>query len=89
MQPQKISTEALQLFTGDEAFYYRLVPFERELDDVVACYCDEGKTYDAVVEEVAAVYGLRLSLHPMASDETDAAAVLELSTDRCAEAFGE
>ncbi len=43
MQPQKISTEALQLFTGDEAFYYRLVPFERELDDVVACYCDEGK----------------------------------------------
>lgn len=69
MQPQKISTEALQLFTGDEAFYYRLVPFERELDDVVACYCDEGKVYDAVVEEVAAVYGLQLSLHPMASDE--------------------
>ena len=29
MQPQKISTEALQLFTGDEAFYYRLVPFEQ------------------------------------------------------------
>ena len=29
MQPQEISTEALQLFTGDEAFYYRLVPFDK------------------------------------------------------------
>ncbi len=69
MQPQKISTEALQLFTGDEAFYYRLVPFGRESDGAVACYCDEGKDYDAVAEEVEAVYGLRLSLHPVAPDE--------------------
>ena len=69
MQPQKISTEALQLFTGDEAFYYRLVPFGRESDGEVACYCDEGKDYDAVAEEVEAVYGLRLSLHPVAPDE--------------------
>ena len=69
MQPKKISTEALQLFTGDEAFYYRLVPFGREPDGTVACYCDEGKAYDAVVEEVETVYGLRLSLHPVAPDE--------------------
>lgn len=65
----KISTEALQLFTGDEAFFYRIVPYAIAGEGVVDCFCDEARTYDGVVAEISDVFGFRPVLHPVSSGE--------------------
>lgn len=69
MERREVSTEALQVLTGDEAFHYRLVPYELGPGARLGCFSDNGLSYNAVIQEIAIVYGFEVSLHPLPSDE--------------------
>ena len=69
MNQTKVSTEALQLLTGDEAFHYRLVPYEVDLDSGLHCFADEELDYMDVIHEIAIVYGYAVHICPISSDE--------------------
>lgn len=69
MNQTKVSTEALQLLTGDEAFHYRLVPYEVDPDANLYCFSDKEQDYDAIIHEIAIVYGFVVRPWPIPSDE--------------------
>ena len=69
MDRTKVSTEALQLLTGDEAFHYRLVPYEVDAAANLYCYSDMERDYDDVIHEISIVYGFAVHATPMPSDE--------------------
>lgn len=69
MLQTKVSTEALQVLTGDEAFHYRLVPYEMDSDANLHCFGDQGRDYDAIIHEMSIVYGLSVTINPVPSDE--------------------
>ena len=69
MNQTKVSTEALQLLTGDEAFHYRLVPYEVDPDANLYCFSDKEQYYDDIVHEIAIVYGFVVKTWPIPSDE--------------------
>ncbi len=68
-EPTKVSTEALQVLTGDEAFHYRLVPYEVDHDANLYCFSDKERDYDAIIHEIAIVYGFVVRIWPIPSDE--------------------
>ncbi|MDE6872410.1 MAG: GspE/PulE family protein [Bacteroidales bacterium] len=65
-----ISTEALQVFTGEEAFYYRLVPYLLE-GNVLSCMSDSSLDYSVHLDEIANIYGFSVVLNPIDSGELD------------------
>ena len=69
MNQTTVSTEALQVFTGDEAFHYRLVPYRLDTDDNLRCFSDEEMDYCAIVREISIVYGFTVHATPLPSDE--------------------
>lgn len=69
MDRTKVSTEALQLLTGDEAFHYRLVPYEVDAAANLYCYSDMERDYDDVIHEISIVYGFAVHATPLPSDE--------------------
>ena len=69
MNQTKVSTEALQLLTSDEAFHYRLVPYEVDPDANLYCFSDKDQDYDAIIHEIAIVYGFVVRPWPIPSDE--------------------
>lgn len=64
-----IQTEALQLFSAEEASYYRLLPFGRGEDGVVSCLGEEGRDYSAPVREIGAIYGYDIRVSPVLPEE--------------------
>ena len=66
---EEVSTEALQVFTCDEAYHYRLVPYEVDGDSLLRCFGDEDLSYDAAVREIAVVYGFTVQVRPVPPDE--------------------
>lgn len=69
MEKRKVSTEALQLLSGEEAFHYRLVPYEIVADSGLNCFCDRELNYDAIIREIDIVYGFAVRTCPIPSDE--------------------
>lgn len=69
MKQIKVSTEALQLFTCDEAFHYRLVPYKVDSDSNLYCFSDKGLDYYAVIQEIDVVYGMIVRVSPIHPDE--------------------
>ena len=69
MNQTKVSTEALQVFTGDEAFHYRLVPYEVADDTDLYCFCDSEEDYVEAIREIALVYGYCVHILPVPSEE--------------------
>lgn len=64
-----IETEALQVFSAEEALYYRLLPFRLEGDGRIACLGEEGRDYNAAVSEIAGVFGRHVTVQPVPTDE--------------------
>lgn len=62
MEQMKVSTEALQVFTGEEAFHYRLVPFELDGEANLHCYGDVELDYSSVAQEIEVVYGFTIEI---------------------------
>lgn len=69
MNRTRVSTEALQVLTGDEAFHYRLVPYETDSDARLYCFGDKDADYEAAIKEIAIVYGYAVKICPVTSDE--------------------
>ena len=69
MDKTKVSTEALQLLTGDEAFHYRLVPYELDSDSILLCFGEDERDYDEAIHEIGIVYGLSVRIHPVPPGE--------------------
>lgn len=64
-----IRTEALQVFTGEEAAYYRLLPCRKEPDGVMHCLGESGRDYSMTIREVEAIYGFRTDIRTISPDE--------------------
>ncbi|MCM1177251.1 MAG: GspE/PulE family protein [Clostridium sp.] len=69
MDIPEISTEALQVFTGDEAFHYRLLPCTIDSDGRLSCLGDAGYDYGAAIEEIDIIYGYKVSVSCVVPDE--------------------
>lgn len=65
---EHIPVEVIQLLTSSEAVEYRLLPYEKvEMD--IRCYGSVGRDYTGVVEELAVLYGWRVSVVPISDEE--------------------
>lgn len=64
-----IQTEALQLFSADEASYYRLLPCSREHGGRVLCLGEVDRDYSASIAEVKAIYGYDIEVAPVSRAE--------------------
>lgn len=52
-----VTTEALQVFSAEEAQYYRLLPYGFDASGAVLCYGEEGRDYAASVKEIRLLFG--------------------------------
>lgn len=57
---EHVATEALQVFTPQMAWYYRMLPFRK--GEVLSCYGEEGGSYEQVSEEAAVICGIPIRL---------------------------
>ena len=64
-----IHTEALQLFSADEASYYRLLPYNRDGSGRVSCFGEEERDYSATISEIKAIYGFEVDVLPVSRTE--------------------
>ncbi len=68
----RIATEVLQRFTPAQAWEYRLVPYSADADDgALACYGEAGRDYDAALQELDVLYGIRATVEPVGSAELE------------------
>lgn len=68
MDTSAISTEALQVFTADEAYYYRLVPYRID-GEHMDCFGEQGRNYSGSIPEIRTVYGYRLHVTAVPEEE--------------------
>lgn len=63
-----IPTEVVQLLTAAEAAEYRLVPSQRQGNEV-RCYGVDGHDYHRAAEELEVLYGWQVAIEPLAEPE--------------------
>lgn len=68
MAPE-IHTEALQLFSAEEAQFYRLLPFAVDASGSVRCLGEKGRDYSAATREIQALFGKKIEVLPTTADE--------------------
>lgn len=64
-----IQTEALQLFSAEEASYYRLLPCQKKHDGILECLGEEHRDYSSAVSEIKVIYGFGIEVIVVTSDE--------------------
>lgn len=69
MENIQVSTEALQVFTGNEAFHYRLVPYKMDSGANLYCFGDMNQDYADIIHDIGIVYGFAVSVKPVSADE--------------------
>lgn len=57
MDALNINTEALQVFSAEEAQFYRLLPYGYDDSGALLCLGEEDRDYDAAVEEIRMLFG--------------------------------
>ncbi|MDR0939414.1 MAG: GspE/PulE family protein [Mediterranea sp.] len=67
---EHIPTEIIQTFSASEASTYHLIPYAKD-GRAIACYGEEGRDYAATLNEVEVIYGIDLTVLPIAKDEFD------------------
>lgn len=67
--PQRIPTEVIQLFTSQEAWSYRLVPYVRQTDGTVRCVGEKQRDYAGVKEEIEVLLGFGVEIQHIESAE--------------------
>ncbi|MDI9604177.1 MAG: GspE/PulE family protein [Bacteroidota bacterium] len=77
-----ISTELIQLFSSKEATSYRIIPFEKDEDNVLKCYGEEGRDYKKIILEIAVIYDLNIAIVPVESQDLEKALNLYYHQDR-------
>lgn len=68
MAPE-IHTEALQMFSAEEAQFYRLLPFAVDSTGTVKCLGEDSRDYAATILEIQTLFGTRIEVQPTTSDE--------------------
>lgn len=64
-----VETEALQVFTSEEAQYYHILPYRLSGSEELFCYGDESRNYDDSIHEIESVFGRRIHVEGVAADE--------------------
>ncbi len=64
-----VETEALQVFTAEEALFYRLLPYRLDGSDGLLCLGETGRQYDTAIKEIAGVFGKRVAVKAMSAAE--------------------
>ncbi|MBR6183041.1 MAG: type II/IV secretion system protein [Bacteroidales bacterium] len=64
-----VETEALQVFTAEEALYYRLLPYHMDEAGGLSCLGEDGLNYDAVINEISGVFGKAVSIQTVPNEE--------------------
>ena len=64
MDKLKIDTEALQVFSPDEARYYELLPYGFDAGGRLLCLGREGKDYASALEEIRLLFGREVAVRP-------------------------
>lgn len=65
----EINTEALQVFSAEEAQYYRLLPFDFDHTGAVKCLGEEDRDYNTAKEEIQLLFGKEILIQAIAKDE--------------------
>ena len=65
----EIQTEALQLFSAEEASYYRLLPCRKESGNRVTCLGEEGLDYSETIAEIKSIYGFDIIIETVRTEE--------------------
>lgn len=78
----RIPTELIQLFSSTEATSYRIIPFEKDDDNILECHGDENVDYSKTIQEIAIIYDLNVVIHPVSTGEMDRALNLYYRQDR-------
>lgn len=68
MAPE-IHTEALQMFSAEEAQFYRLLPFAVDASGTVRCLGEKGRDYSAAIREIQTLFGKKIEVLPTTADE--------------------
>lgn len=63
-----VETEALQVFTAEEALYYRLLPYHLE-GSTLSCLGEQERDYKESVREIDNVFGMNVSVEYLPEDE--------------------
>lgn len=70
MKIPNFSTEALQVFTADEAYYWRLVPFRID-NGCLECVGDANNDYSDALSEIKTIYGYTTRITTVSGDDLD------------------
>lgn len=71
MNTDRIPTETLQIFSAAEAWDYRIVPYEYTKANHFRCYGESGKDYSKSIEEIAVIYGIKISISEIEKPELE------------------
>lgn len=69
MESPRIHTEALQLFSAEEAQFYQLLPYDFDPSGTVLCLGEEGRDYAAVRMEIRLLFGKDVQVEGIPGDE--------------------
>ena len=69
MDKLSLDTEALQVFSSEEAEYYGLLPYGYDDVGTLLCLGDESRDYDALKEEIRTLFGKEIQVKPVAHEE--------------------
>jgi len=64
-----INTEALQVFSAEEALFYRLLPYGYDDSGALLCLGEEGMDYDAATEEIRMLFGKDIRVRAVGREE--------------------
>ena len=67
--PPEIHTEALQVFSAEEAQFYRLLPCDFDASGAVLCMGEEGRDYTTEVNEIRLLFGKEVKVQGIPADE--------------------
>lgn len=69
MDKLSLDTEALQVFSSEEAEYYGLLPYGYDDVGTLLCLGDDSRDYDALKEEIRTLFGKEIQVKPVAHEE--------------------
>lgn len=64
-----VATEALQMFSSEEAVHYRLLPYDVGKEGKLLCLGDEGTDYERIVSEISIIYGYSVVIEKILPEE--------------------
>ena len=69
MDNLNINTEALQVFSAEEAQFYRLLPYGYDDSGALLCLGEEGRNYESATEEIRMLFGKDIRVRSIAQKE--------------------